>query len=370
VIILSIRAGLVGVGPVGDRIVRCLKERNFPLVERLKVAATRARIETLGDEKFNIFPLDPSNYEKSLQFFDDLDIVFFAGREGAKGASVVWAKQAIKKYGCFCIDNGADYRLDSEVPLVIPEVNIEKVTSDTKLIASPNCSTTQMVVALWPLHKAAGIKRIVVSTYQSTSGWGGAAQKQLKNQIKQLATYGKVKDFNPSIFPRPIALDCIPHIDRFFPDGYTKEEWKMLKESQKIMDLPNLKVSATAVRVPVEIGHSMSINVEFENHLDANKARQILSDHNISPGVVVVDGLTNDHNAISMRNAPEELQYPTQADALQNKWKDMVLVGRIRNDNTIENGLNLWCVSDNLRKGAATNVVQIAEKMFERKIIG
>jgi aspartate-semialdehyde dehydrogenase len=367
---MSIKAGLIGVGPVGDRIVRCLKERNFPLVQRLKVAATWARTEMLADEEFEIFPLDVSHFEESLEFFKDLDVVFFAGREGARGASVTWALPAIERYGCYCIDNSSDFRLDPKVPLVVPEVNMDHVTTDTRLIASPNCSTTQMAVVLWPLHKAASIKRVVVSTYQSVSGWGGAAQKQFWKELSRLIQQGRVDNCDPSIFPRPIALDCIPHIDRFLSNGYTKEEMKLVHETRRIMSLPRLQVSATAVRVPVEIGHSLSINVEFERSLDAEEAMAILRDPIKSPGIVVIDGPTKDPNAIAVRNAPQELQYPTQADVLQEDWKNVVLVGRIRDDNTVEHGLNLWCVSDNLRKGAATNVVQIAEGMIERGIFG
>jgi len=370
VVVMSVRAGLVGVGPVGDRIVRCLKERSFPLAGPLRVGATWARTETLAGEEFDVFSLDATNFEESMKFFEGLEVVFFAGREGARGASVTWAKPAIERYGCFCIDNGSDYRLDPEVPLVVPEINMDQVIPETRLIASPNCSTTQMVVALWPLHKAACIKRIVVSTYQSVSGWGGAAQRQLWNELRRLVSSGSVDNVDPSIFPRPIALDCLPHIDRFQPNGYTKEEMKMVREARRIMGLPDLKVSATAVRVPVEIGHAMSINVEFEHSLDAEKARAILGDPAMSPGVVVIDGSTEDPNAVAVRNAPEELQYPTQVDVLREEWKDLVLVGRIRNDETVEHGLNLWCVSDNLRKGAGTNVVQIAEAMLERGMIG
>ncbi len=367
---MAVRAGLVGVGPVGDRIVCCLKERNFPLADELRVAATRARKEILAGEEFAVQALDESDFDNSLKFFEGLDVVFFAGREGAKGASATWAKPAIERYGCYCIDNGSDFRLDPQVPLVVPEVNMETVTDATRLIASPNCSTIQMVVALWPLHKAAGLRRVVVSTYQAVSGWGGAAQKQLYDELRQLVERGRVDDWNPSIFPRPIALDCLPHIDRFTPGGYTKEEMKMVNESRKIMGLPELKITATAVRVPVDIGHAESINIEFERPLDADTARQILSDPGQAPGVVVIDGPTKDPNAAEVRNAPEELQYPTQADVLREEWKDMVLVGRIRDDDTVAHGINLWCVADNLRKGAATNVVQIAEKMIERGIIG
>ncbi len=367
---MSVRAGLVGVGPVGDRIVRCLKERDFPLAGDLCVAATRARTETLGDEEFAVQALSEDDFENSLEFFEGLDVVFFAGREGAKGASATWAKPAIERYGCYCIDNGSDFRMDPDVPLVVPEVNMEAVTPDTKLIASPNCSTIQMVVAIWPLHQAATIKRVVVSTYQAVSGWGGAAQTELCEELERLLECGCVDNCDPSIFPRPIALDCLPHIDRFLPNGYTKEEMKMVNETRKIMGVPDLKVTATAVRVPVQIGHAEAINIAFEKSLDADTARQILSDPAQAPGVVVIDGPTDDPNAIEFRNAPEELQYPTQADVLRDEYKDMVLVGRIRDDETVPHGLNLWCVADNLRKGAATNVVQIAAQMLEQGILG
>jgi aspartate-semialdehyde dehydrogenase len=338
----------VGVGPVGDAIVSVLKEHNFPLEGDLQVMATSARTEVLCDEEFQVC-------ETCESAFEGLDVVFFAGREGAKGACVQWGECA-KAAGAYCIDNGSDFRLDPSVPLVVPEVNMDAVTEETKLIASPNCSTIQMVVALAPLHRAVGIKRIVVSTYQSVSGWGKAAMDELVNQLPAWLA-GEQIEYDPSIFARPIALDCLPHIDRFLDTGYTKEEMKMVNETRKIMSEPEMKITATTVRVPVMVGHSEAINLELEKPLSAEEAREILSDREQSPGVVVMD------------DASVPL-YPTQADVLKPEYRDEVLVGRIREDDTIENGLNLWCVSDNLRKGAATNVVQIAEGMVERGLLG
>ena len=358
---MAVTAGLVGVGPVGDRIVRCLKERDFPLAGPLRVMATRRRREILGDQEFEV-------HQTSAELFAGLEVVFFAGREGAKGASVQWAQTAIDA-GAYCIDNGSDFRLDPNVPLVVPEINMDEVSQDTRLIASPNCSTTQMVVALAPLHRVARIKRIVVSTYQAVSGWGQAAVEDMERQLPQYVA-GEVVDFDPSVFAKPIILDCLPHIDRFTDSGYTKEELKMVHGTRKILNEPDLPIPATTVRVPVDIGHAEAINVEFEEEITADEAGEILSDPQQAPGVVVIDGPSQDPNAVAVRDAPEERQYPTQADVKKDEYKDAVLVGRIRQDETVDSGLNLWVVSDNLRKGAATNVVQIAEEMLKRGILG
>src|ERR1035437_1223773 len=281
----GVRAGLVGVGPVGDAIVTVLKERSFPLAEPLRVMATSCRTEVLCDEEFVV----RETCETALQ---GLDVVFFAGREGAKGASVQWGHCALEA-GAWCIDNGSDFRMDPSVPLVVPEVNMHVGTPATRLIATPNCSTIQMVVALAPLHRVARIKRIVVSTYQAVSGWGKAAMEELEKQVPEWSAGGPV-EFDPAIFPRPIALDCLPHIDRFTPSGYTKEELKMVNETRKILGVPDLPVTATTVRVPVLVGHSESVNVEFEKEISAERAREILSDPEQSPGVVVIDGPTSD----------------------------------------------------------------------------
>ena len=354
---MGLNVAIVGVGPVGDRILRCLKERSFPLAAQPVVMATTARTEVLGDEEVQVHKTAP-------ELFEGIDVVFFAGREGAKGASREWADVAIKA-GAYCIDNGSDFRMYPDVPLVVPEVNMDAVTPNTKLIASPNCSTIQMVVAVAPLHRAAGIKRIVVSTYQSVSGWGLKAMEELEQQLCCLAR-GEEVPFDPCVFTRRICLDCIPHIDRFTASGYTKEELKMVNETRKILDSPEMQVSPTAVRVPVMIGHAESVNVEFRRPLSAAEARAILSDPVQSPGIVVMDGPAVDPHATASRKAPDELQYPTQVDILQDEYKDLVLVGRIRDDETVHHAINLWVVADNLRKGAATNVVQIAEKMIER----
>ncbi len=371
---MGLKVGIVGVGPVGDRIYACLKERNFPLAEPPVVMATQARREILGGEEVDVQQVAP-------ELFQGLDVVFFAGREGAKGASVQWRETA-EKAGAVCIDNGSDFRLHPDVPLVVPEVNMEDVTPDTRFIASPNCSTIQMVVALAPLHRVARIRRIVVTTFQSVSGWGAAAQDELRAQLPCLIN-GKKIVCDPSIFPRPIALDCLPHIDVFLDNGYTKEEMKMLYETRKILHDPHIDVVATAVRVPVEIGHAESINVEFEKPMNAEKALEILRDPQQAEGVVVIDGPTQDPERLAflaqkgdkprkpwiMHWEVTERQYPTQADIRKDEWKDMTLVGRIRDDHSRPHTINLWCVADNLRKGAATNVVQIAEKMIARGLI-
>lgn len=370
----AIRAGLVGVGPVGDRIYCCVKERDIPLAEPLRVMATHERREVLAGEEVLVREISP-------ELFEGLDVVFFAGREGAKGASVQWGSVAIEA-GAYVIDNGGDFRLEPNIPLVVPEVNMDAVDADTRFIASPNCSTIQMCVPLAPLHRAAGITRVVVSTYQSASGWGAAGQDELQAQIRQLAE-GETVEFDPCVFCRPLGLDCIPHIDAFLDNLYTKEEMKMVYETQRIFADPNIAVTATAVRVPVEIGHAEAINIEFADEMDAARAVEILSDPDQSPGVVVIDGPSTDPNYGNARpkadpnKAPwaghrniDERNYPTQADILQDQYRDEVLVGRIRDDVTRPNTINLWCVADNLRKGAATNVVQIAEEMLKRGLLG
>ncbi len=358
---MGLRIGVVGVGPVGDRIIRCIREQNIPVEGELVVIATRERTETLADEEFLVREVGP-------ELFEGLDVVFFAGREGAKGASVEWGKVATDA-GAWVVDNGGDFRMEPGYPLIVPEVNMDAVTGENKHICSPNCSTIQMAVAIAPIHRAVGIKRVVVSTYQATSGWGLAAMDQFEEEIKACAAGDEV-NCDPSIFARAIAHDCLPHIDRFLDTGYTKEEMKMVHETRKIMGVPDMPITATAVRVPVLIGHSESINLELDAPLSREDALAILSDEEQAPGVVVVDGPSKDPLAISVREAPEELQYPTQADVLRDEYKDAVLVGRVREDPSVENGLNMWCVADNLRKGAATNTVQIAQALMQRGMLG
>ncbi|MCU0954937.1 MAG: aspartate-semialdehyde dehydrogenase, partial [Hyphomicrobium sp.] len=251
--------------------------------------------------------------------------------------------------GCVVIDNSSCWRYDQDVPLVVPEVNADAIRGYTKknIIANPNCSTAQMVVALKPLHDAARIRRVIVSTYQSVSGAGKDAMDELWQQTK--SKYVPGTEVEPKKFSKQIAFNCIPHIDVFMEDGYTKEEWKMLAETKKILD-PKIKVTATCVRVPVFVGHSESVNIEFENPISAEEAREILRN---APGILVVD-----------RREPGGYVTPVEAAGEFSTY-----VSRIREDATVENGLALWIVSDNLLKGAALNAVQIAESMIEQNLL-
>ncbi len=344
---MAYRVGIVGVGPVGDRIFRVLKERDFPIEGDPIFMATRERTEVLADEEVLV-------REVSENLFEGLDVVFFAGREGAKGASVQWGDVALEA-GAWAVDNGSDFRMSEGYSLIVPEVNMDAVTEQNKHICSPNCSTIQMVVAIAPLYRAVGIKRIVVSTYQATSGWGQAAMEEFDEQVQQYAA-GENVEWDPGIFDKPIVFDCLPRIDSFLDSAYTKEEMKMVDETKKIMGTPEMAITATAVRVPVVIGHAEAINLELESPLSREEALEILSDPKQSPGVTVIDD-------------PKNLKYPTQTDCVKEQYKDDVLVGRVREDNSIENGLNLWCVADNLRKGAATNTVQIAEGLIKRGLL-
>lgn len=357
---MGLKIGVLGVGPVGDHIIHVLHERKFPIDGKIIVMATRERDEILDGEPTHVSKI-------SEDLFKSLDLVFFAGKEGAKGASLQWADVAVKS-GCVVIDNGGDLRLYPCNPLVIPEINMDTVTKETRLICNPNCSTIQMAVALFPLHKVARLRRVTVSTYQAVSGHGGAAMEQLKKELRQVLSGERVVE-NPSIFAHQMAFNCLPHIDRFNEDGYTREEMKMVNETRKIFSAPNLLINATAVRVPILVGHGESINAEFMEPMQAHKAIEILSDSKCSPGVVCLDGITTDKTATEIRKDPFERRYPVVTDLENDKWKNSVLVGRIRDDTTAPNSINLWCVSDNLRKGAATNAVQIAECMLERGLI-
>ena len=347
---MGLRVGVLGVGPVGEHIVKVLSERKFPIDGGVTIMATSERDEIINGNPIAVKKVD-------ADIFKQLDLVFFAGKEGAKGASMEWAEIAVKS-GCVVIDNGGDFRMYPNIPLVIPEINMDAVTKDTKHICNPNCSTIQMAVTLYPLHKAARLRRVVVSTYQSVSGHSGAGMDRLNTELKQ-ALSGEVVHTDPSIFARQIAYNCIPHIDSFEKNGYTREEMKMLNETRKIVSEPNLLITATTVRVPVLVGHSESINAEFMEPMSADKAIGILSDPIQSPGVVCVDGV----------NEGLERIYPVPVDLEKDEWKDAVLVGRIRDDMTATNAINLWCVADNLRKGAATNAVQIAEGMVNKGLL-
>ena len=351
---MAARVTVVGVGMVGEQIISILKERNLPIQWPPRVCATRERTEILAGETFSVERV-------SENCFKDADVALFAGKEGAKGASVTW-RDCAEAAGAISVDNGTDFRLDPEVPLVIPEVNLDAVGPDHKFIASPNCSTIQLVMVMEPIHRAAEIRRVVVSTYQSVSGWGVKANEELLDQIPHAMQSSDGIPFDPTVMARPIAFNYFPHIDKFTENGYTKEEMKMVLETQKIMGDDSIKITATTVRVPISVGHGASINIETVHKLSPDQAREILSDF---PGVIVLD----DPNPDNPRNDPFERTYPAGEDIRKPEYRDAVLVGRIREDLSIKNGLDLWCVADNLRKGAALNVVQIWEGLLERGIV-
>jgi aspartate-semialdehyde dehydrogenase len=338
---MGYRVAVVGAtGNVGRELLNILVERQFPYDEIAAVASARST----GD----IIDLGDSGKElkvKNLDHFDftGYDIALFsAGGETSLKYAPIAAAQ-----GCTVIDNSSAFRMDPDVPLIVPEVNPDAIAGyrAKNIIANPNCSTAQMVVALKPLHDAAGIKRVVVSTYQSVSGAGKAGMDELFEQSRNIF----VGDSNaPVKFTKQIAFNVIPHIDSFLDDGSTKEEWKMVVETKKILD-PKIKVTATCVRVPVFVGHSESINIELERELSAEDAQKILRE---APGVMLVD-------------KREDGGYVTPVECVGDY---ATFVSRVREDPTVENGLNLWCVSDNLRKGAALNAVQIAELLGRRHL--
>ncbi len=335
---MGYRVAVVGAtGNVGREMLNILAEREFP-VDEIVALASRKSLGTecsFGDRTLKTLDLDEFD-------FTAWDIAFFAiGSDATKKYAPIAAKA-----GCVVIDNSSLYRYDPEVPLIVPEVNPDAVMGYAKknIIANPNCSTAQMVVALKPLHDRAKVKRVVVSTYQSVSGTGKEAMDELWNQTKGIYVPGQ--EVEPSVYPKQIAFNVIPHIDVFMEDGSTKEEWKMVAETKKIVD-PSIKVTATCVRVPVFVGHSEAVNVEFEEFLDEDEARDILRE---APGVLVVD-------------KREAGGYVTPIECV---GEYATYVSRIRQDSTVENGLNLWVVSDNLRKGAALNAVQIAELLGRR----
>jgi len=317
-------------GAVGKEMINVLEERKFP-VESLRLFAS----ERSAGESMTFMNQDLVVELLQENVFNGIDIALFSAGEKI---SLQYAPIAARA-GTVVIDNSSAFRMNPDIPLVVPEVNPDAVLKHNGIIANPNCSTIQMVVALKPLHDKAKIKRIVVTTFQSVSGKGKEAMDELFEQTKSLLSFGDVK---VEVFPHQIAFNCIPHIDAFLDNAYTKEEVKMVDETKKIMEDDSLRITATTVRVPVYIGHSESVNIETEGHLSANEARAILSS---APGVLVYDD-------------PGRNIYPVPVDAA---GKDEVFVGRIREDESIPNGLNLWIVADNLRKGAATNAVQIAE---------
>lgn len=327
-------------GNVGREVLAILAEREFPYDELAAVASSRSQ----GDE----IEIGDSGKTVKCQNIENFDwagwdmAIFAIGSD----ATAIYAPKAAAA-GCVVIDNSSLYRMDPDVPLIVPEVNPDAIDGYTKrnIIANPNCSTAQMVVALKPLHDAATIKRVVVSTYQSVSGAGKAGMDELWNQTRQIFV-GDEKDVQK--FTKQIAFNVIPHIDKFLDDGSTKEEWKMVVETKKILD-PKIKVTATCVRVPVFVGHSEAINIETEEELSAEDAQRILRE---APGVVLHD-------------KREDGGYITPVECVGDF---ATFVSRVREDPTVENGLNLWCVSDNLRKGAALNAVQIAELLGRRHL--
>jgi aspartate-semialdehyde dehydrogenase len=317
-------------GAVGEEIRRILEQRDFPLASLKLLASSRSagkQLEFRG-EKLTVEELAPESFE-------GVDIVL-----ASAGGSISkqFAPEAVKR-GAVVVDNTSAFRMEPDVPLVVPEVNSHAIKEHKGIIANPNCSTIQMVVVLKPLHDAAKIKRVVVSTYQAVSGTGMKAIVELREQTRALQSG---EEYPAKVYPHQIAFNALPHIDVFLDNDYTKEEMKMVNETRKIMEDDSIRITATTVRIPVYRGHSESVNIEFESEITPDRAREILSG---APGVKVVDD-------------PSKNLYPlaTDCDGL-----DDTFVGRIRADDTVPHGLNLWVVSDNLRKGAALNAVQIAE---------
>lgn len=330
---------VIGVGAVGIEMLRVLKQRNFPVGE-MRVFARSARDIEVDGQPYSVKPISPEG-------FDGIDIALFAGTEGEKGAAVTYAPEAVKR-GAVVIDNGADFRMYPKVPLVVPEVNAKDVKKHKGIIANPNCSTIQMVVALWPIYKKAGIKRIIVTTLQASSGAGREAVEQLKEEISLIASGGfgelRVNAGNRSM-PQQLAFNVFPQIGGFSEGDYTTEEWKLVRETHKIIHDNRIRISATTVRVPVRTGHSESVYIETKEEIAPDSVKRILAK---APGIVVID------------DAKHGL-YPMPKDV---EGRDDTFVGRIRKDPFVKNGLWLWVVADNLRKGAATNAVQIAEELI------
>jgi aspartate-semialdehyde dehydrogenase len=337
---MGYRVAVVGAtGNVGREMLNILAERSFPADEVVALASRRSQGTevSFGDKVLKVKALE--HYD-----FSDVDICLMSA---GSAVSKEWSPK-IAAAGAVVIDNSSCWRYDPDVPLIVPEVNADAVAGFRKkgIIANPNCSTAQLVVVLKPLHDKAKITRVVVATYQSVSGAGKEAMDELFSQTKSVYVLDEIA---PKNFPKRIAFNVIPHIDVFQDDGFTKEEWKMVVETKKILD-PKIKLVATCVRVPVFVGHSEAVHIEFENPITADEARELLRN---APGVLVID-------------KREAGGYATPHEAA---GEDATYVSRIREDATVENGLALWCVSDNLRKGAALNAIQIAECLINRKLI-
>lgn len=321
-------------GRVGQELLKVLEQRNFPIKELRLLASARSKDLTI-EFKGKKYPVQ----EPSAEAFKGVDIVLASA---GGDISEKFAPLAVQQ-GAVVIDNSNAFRMDPNVPLVVPEVNGHALKNHRGIIANPNCSTSQLVPVLKPLHEAAGLKRVIISTYQSVSGAGKEAMEELELQTHALM---KGEDYKPNVFQRQIAFNLIPHIDKFLENGYTKEEMKMVNETRKILELPNLPVTATCVRVPVMVGHSESVTVDLERPLSPQQAREVLAN---SPIVEVWDD-------------PERAHYPTPLDAAD---EDPVYVGRVRPDTSSDTGLNMWIVADNLRIGAALNAVRIAEHLLQ-----
>jgi aspartate-semialdehyde dehydrogenase len=335
----SFRVAVAGAtGAVGREMLKVLEQRDFPASEVIPLASSRSAGSVIAykGEELTIRELDEES-------FLGIDLALFSA---GGSVSEKYAPIAARS-GCIVVDNSSAWRMDPEVPLVVPEVNAHDLEQHNGIIANPNCSTIQMVVVLKPLHDVGRIKRVVVSTYQAVSGTGQKAVDELETQVKQLFA---MKDVTSSVYPYQIAFNCIPHIDVFLDNDYTKEEMKMVNETRKIMGDQTIRLTATTVRVPVFYGHSEAVNIETEKKITAKEARAILSQ---APGVKVLDN-------------PSEKIYPMPLFAT---GEDDAFVGRIREDESVDNGLNLWIVSDNIRKGAALNAVQIAEELVRRGLL-
>ncbi|MGE4555772.1 MAG: aspartate-semialdehyde dehydrogenase [Desulfovibrionaceae bacterium] len=335
------RVAVVGAtGAVGRTMLSILEERDFPASEVAALASSRSVGSKLPykDGELTVQELTEDSFKKM-----GLELALFSAGGGTSKKFAPVAAEA----GCVVVDNSSAWRMDEKIPLVVPEVNPHDLKWHPGIIANPNCSTIQMVVALQPLHLEGKIKRVVVSTYQAVSGAGQKGVNELESQVRQLFNG---RDPESKAFPHQIAFNCLPQIDVFTENGYTKEELKMVNETKKIMGDDSIQVTATAVRAPVFYGHSESVNVEFERDVSPEEARTILAQ---SPGITVVD-------------YPEKGLYPMAIDAA---GEDDVFVGRIRRDESVPHGLNLWIVSDNVRKGAALNTIQIAETLLERGLL-
>lgn len=330
--IRTLNVCVVGAGAVGVELLRVLKQRRFP-IRQLTVLARSARPLQVDGTLYDVHVVTPEAFERQ-------DLILFAGTEGEKGACLTHAKEAIRR-GAVCIDNGSDFRLDPKVPLVIPEINPEDIRKHDGLLANPNCSTIQMAMALHPLRKAAPIRRVIVSTYQAASGAGRSAVEELKAQSEALLR--GVAPPTAEAIPKVIGFNAVAQIGPFQEAGYTSEEWKMVHETRKIFHDPTLRITATAVRIPVMNAHAESVYVEMEKPVPVAEAVRLWKDQ---PGLTVLE-------------APEA--YPTTQDA---DGKDNVLIGRIRPDPNEPRALVFWVVCDNLRKGAALNAIQIAEQLL------